>query len=106
VKAARRERVAPCELGAIEATARRIFPLGLCRQLLACPGGVGCGILEGDVHHRMLVQALVRMATAAWPPPIRTELELPPLRPIVEVDRLPGVKTSEPGFNMCGNAPG
>src|SRR6476620_4273701 len=70
--------VAPCELGTIEATARRVLPLRRCWQLLACPGGIGRGILEGDVHHRMLVQALVRLATAAGPSPIRAELELPP----------------------------
>ena len=37
----------------------------------------------------MIVQALVRLASTAWAAPIRAELELPPLRPIFEIDGLP-----------------
>jgi len=49
--------VAPGVAGAVEAAARRQLPLRLGRQRLAGPRGVACGVLEGDVHDRMVLAA-------------------------------------------------
>jgi hypothetical protein len=51
--APRREVIAPREDRALEAAAGGELPVGLGRQLLAGPGGVGLGIGVGKVNHRI-----------------------------------------------------
>src|SRR3954447_14894185 len=86
--AAGREFLAPCKLGPIEAAACGVFPLGFRRQFLARPGGIGFGVCIRNVHHRVIVETLVRSAPTVRTPPICTELKAPPLRPVPEVDRV------------------
>ena len=88
VLAARRELVAPGELGAVQPAARGELPFGLGRQLLAGPCGVGLGIAVGDLHHRMIVEPADVAALAVGPPPVGAEGEAPPLAPVAQVDGL------------------
>src|SRR5262249_61968858 len=80
VTAARRQLVAPGELGSIEATARGIFPLGFGGKLLAGPGSVSFRVLVRDMHHRMIVEALVRTASALGATPVCADITLRALR--------------------------
>ena len=77
--------VSPRERGALEAAAGGELPLRLGRQLLARPGGVGLGILVGDVRDRMVVAAVDRRALAARSLPERAGDVLPPVPVVVEV---------------------
>ena len=86
VLAGGREFLAPGELCAVEAAARGKFPLGLGRQLLAGPFGIGLGVLVGDLHHRMVVEPADMAALAVGPAPVGAEGEIPPLAPVAEVD--------------------
>ena len=86
--------MAPCERRADEAAARGRLPLGLRRQALAAPRGVGIGIGERDVHHRVIVTARDARARAARRAPARPRAEAPPLRRVLEVDR-PGAHREE-----------
>src|SRR5438094_6247163 len=88
--ASRRQFMAPRELGLIQSAAGRILPLGLSRQLLAGPSGVGFGVSVGDVHNGMIVETANRTALAVGPTPVGTELEAPPVREITKVDWMVG----------------
>src|SRR5215475_2650366 len=88
--AARRELIAPGELRAIEAAARRELPLGLARQLLTGPFGIGLGIAISDVNDRMVLEPADRAARPIRPAPVGAELEIPPLAPVAQVNCLLG----------------
>ena len=62
--AARGELVAPGELAAVEAAAGGELPLGLGRERLARPLGVGLGVLVGDLDDRVVLAALDGAARA------------------------------------------
>ena len=107
VAATWRQLVTPRKLGPVEAAAGSVLPFRFGRQLLASPGRVGFGVPKRDMHHRMVVEGLAGPAPTVWATPVCAEFEPPPLAPIAEFDRVPRrCETSEPGFNMCGNAPG
>src|SRR5258705_11059792 len=55
VHAARREFVAPCELGTVETAARREFPFGFGWQILAGPPRIGECVSERQVHDGMII---------------------------------------------------
>ena len=80
--------VAPDERRAVEAAASRALPLGLGRQRLAGPGGVGLGVLAGDVHDRVVADRL------PWAP-ARAGRPRPPLLHVAEVDRTAGHREDE-----------
>jgi hypothetical protein len=84
---ARRELIAPCELGAVEAAAGGELPFGFGGQFLAGPFGIGHGILVGDVDDGMIVEPADRASRSVWAPPIGAELERPPLAPVAQIDR-------------------
>ena len=84
--AVRCEFAAPGKLGTVETAARRDLPFRFGRQFLAGPSGVGLGVAIRDMHDGMIMQSGDRAARAVGAPPIRAELELPPLAPIVEID--------------------
>lgn len=81
-----RKLVAPGEVGAVKAAARRVFPLGLGWQIPSRPFRVGERVSESDVHNGMIVKPVdialgtVRMA------PVRPLEQCPPLTPISEID--------------------
>src|SRR5262245_47588421 len=80
------ELVAPGEFGAIKRAARRIFPLGLGRQLLAGPRRVCERIRESDMHDRVYVQLFdVALRPARMTPACAFE-ERPPLAPVSQID--------------------
>jgi len=107
VFAVRREFFAPGEFGAVQSAARRKFPFGFGRQRLAGPLRVGFRIAIGDVNDRMIVEAADRTARPVRPPPIGAELELPPLRPVAQIDRPAWLaKINEPALSISGSAPG
>ena len=82
--------VAPGVDGAVEPAPRGVLPLGLGRQRLARPGGVGLGVLVGDVHDRVLGAARERGAGALGVPPAGAGRPRPPLAQVPEVDRARG----------------
>ena len=67
-----------------------------------------CASEIGDVHHRMLVEALDVAVGAVRVLPVRTLEKGPPLTPVAQSqpDVWGGVKTSEPANNISGSAPG
>jgi hypothetical protein len=83
--AARRELAAPRELGLIKSAARGVLPLGLRRQLLAGPGGVGFGVPVGDMDDRMVVKAVDRGAFAVRTRSIGAEHKRPPVCDVAKV---------------------
>jgi hypothetical protein len=87
VLATGRELVAPGEIGAVEAAARRKFPLGLGRQILVRPFGVGQRVRISDVDDRMVVQAVDVAFRPVGMPPIRALQISPPLAEVSQVDR-------------------
>ena len=84
------ELVAPGELGALEAAAGSVLPFRLGRQLLAGPGRVGGGVLEGDLDDRMVFAALD--AAARGPPGAATGAggPGPPVAVVGKIDRAVG----------------
>src|SRR5207253_5846104 len=84
----RRKLVAPGELGAVEPAARGEFPFSFGWQFLAGPVRIGERIPVSDLHDRMVVQPSDRAARAVRTPPVGAELELPPLPPVAQVDRV------------------
>jgi len=97
ILAAGRQLIAPGKHGAVEPAARREFPFGLRRQVLAGPSGVGQCVREGDVHDRMIVEPVDVAFRAIGVAPVRALEEGPPLAPVAQIDlALRGEKTSEP----------
>src|SRR5882672_1303555 len=86
VATTRRELVAPGVLGGVETTARCELPLGFGRQFLAGPCSVSLGILERNVHDRVLPKALQRTPRAARVTPVRTRHVAPPVVVIAQID--------------------
>ena len=84
--AAGRELVPPYESGALEPTARRELPLGLGRQRLAGPGGVGLHVLVRHVGHGVPLAARDRTARTLGPVPAGTRHVRPPVVVIAETD--------------------
>ena len=99
--------VPPGEGRALEAAAGGVLPLGLGRELLAGPGGVGPGVLEGDVDDGVAVAPVDRRPGPAWAFPERAR-NVPPPVPEVASGTGPGVlrKTSDPGTRSSGSASG
>ena len=64
-----------------------MLPFGLGGQPLARPGGVGQGVLEPDVHHRVQVPAVQGGAGAIGVVPVGAGHPPPPLRPVAERHR-------------------
>src|ERR1700683_5660550 len=83
--AAGREFIAPGALGAIEPTARAELPLGLGRQILTGPFGVGQRVEERDVHDRMIPEIVDVALRSVGVAPIRTLEEGPPLTPFAQL---------------------
>ena len=79
--------VAPGELGALEAAARRELPFRLARQLLSRPGGVRFGVGVGDMHHGMALATVQRALRPFRVPPVGPAAPRPPLVGVVQVDR-------------------
>ena len=79
--------VAPGERRPFEATARGELPLGLGRELLAGPGCIGLGVLEGDLDDRMAVAAVDGRPRPARTLPERAGDVLPPVAVVVQRDR-------------------
>ena len=79
--------IAPRVVRTDQATARRVLPLGLGRQILAGPGGVRHGVLPADVHHRVVRAIPPVAARTVGLSPLRALLPAPPLRPVVQRDR-------------------
>ena len=104
-----RELVAPGVDRAVEAAARGELPLGLGRQRLAGPGGVGGRVLPGDVGHGVALAARRRSLPGPsgwrhWAP----GRPVPPVAVVVEVDgaaRSGGTRAS-PGPAARGRASG
>src|SRR5215216_249632 len=90
VLAARRELVTPGKLSLVKSSARRKFPFGFSRQLLAGPFRVSLGIAISDMHDRMIVKTADGAARSIWPPPVGAELEIPPSTPVAHVHRMVG----------------
>ena len=79
--------VAPDEGAAVEPAARGQLPLRLARQLLPGPGRVRLGVLEGDVHHGLVLAAVDRARRAVGMTPAGAGCPRPPLAQVPEVDR-------------------
>ena len=88
VSAARRELVAPGELGAVEAAARGEFPFGFGRQLLAGPLRVGERIAKRHMHDGMIVEPVDVALRPVGMPPVRALGEGPPLAEVAQIDRM------------------
>src|SRR3546814_3390400 len=58
----------------------RIFPFRLSRQFLACPSGIGMGILVSDMNDRMVEQRVDGTVGAGRMPPVCAKAEGPPLQ--------------------------
>src|SRR5215211_5453319 len=89
VPAVRRQLVAPCVVGAVEAAARRKLPFGFARELLAGPLRVGKRVAEGDMHDGMVVERIDVALRPVRVPPVGALGERPPLAIIAQVDRVP-----------------
>ena len=85
VLAAGRELIAPGELRAVEPAARGEFPLGLGRQILARPSGIGERIGKGDVHDGMIVEHVDAALRPIGMAPVSTLHERPPLAPVAQI---------------------
>jgi hypothetical protein len=79
--------VPPSEDRSLEPSTRGVLPLGLRRELLACPGGVGLGVLVGDMHDRVAVATVDRGSLASRPAPVRAGEVGPPVPVVVETHR-------------------
>ena len=88
VLAAGRELVAPGVVGAVEPAARREFPFGFGRQLLAGPARVSERVGERHVHDRMIVEALEVALGSVRMAPIGALGERPPLAEVAQIDRV------------------
>jgi hypothetical protein len=103
---ARRESVTPCELGILEAAARRELPFRFGRQYLASPLRISISVAVGDVDDRMVVQAADRAV-----PYGRFQFAPALNRHHCDQSRRStgyagGVNTSDAAFSICGSAPG
>src|SRR3546814_11035843 len=62
----------------VKTTSRPIFPFRLGRQFLACPSGIGLGILASDLNARMVQQRADGPVGAGRRPPARPKDNGPP----------------------------
>ncbi len=83
-----RKIVAPRELGSIKPAARGKLPLSFGRQILAGPLGIGFGVAVRDMNGGMIVKPADRAPRPIGPPPIGAGFEIPPLRPVAQIDGL------------------
>ena len=88
-RAVRCQHIAPGKFGALEPAARGEFPFGLGWEALAGPGGIGFGILIGDVDDWMIERIVDRAVRPKRMPPVCAKGERPPLREVVEIDGPP-----------------
>src|SRR2546422_9134052 len=84
----RGEVVAPGVDSSFQSSTRGEFPLCLCRQRLACPGGVGFGIFVGDVDHRMLHTPFQGTLRPLRILPVGARYVCPPVAGIAQIDTM------------------
>src|SRR3546814_15206606 len=70
----------------VKTTSRRIFPFRLSRQFLACPSGIGMGILVSDMNDRMVEQRVDGTVGAGRMPPVCAKAEGQPLQRIIQAN--------------------
>ena len=106
--AARREFITPGKFSPVEAAARGVLPLGFGRQVLARPSGIGFSVSISDMHHRVIVEALIRATPTVWVGASSRRIQTATIATsrARSTGCRGGVNTSEPGFNIFGNAPG
>src|SRR3954469_10640339 len=78
------EFVAPGKLAVVGASPRRKLPLGLSRQALAGPPRVSRRVGVRHVHNGMVHTVSDAALGPVRMPPVCSEAELPPLRPVAE----------------------
>lgn len=87
VISARRKLAAPGKFSPIEAAAGRQLPLGLGREVLAGPFGIGLCVAVSDMDDRMIQNRSDAALAPERVPPVGTQREYPPLRYIRSLQR-------------------